>query len=62
MHRLSAYHRLPVISMARSLATAGKNTRQKIVVKNPVVDMDGDEMTRIIWQEIKNKVNECYRL
>jgi isocitrate dehydrogenase len=25
-------------------------------VKNPVVDMDGDEMTRIIWQLIKEKL------
>lgn len=29
---------------------------RKIKVKNPVVEMDGDEMTRIIWQEIKDKV------
>jgi isocitrate dehydrogenase len=28
----------------------------KIKVKNPVVEMDGDEMTRIIWLEIKNKL------
>ncbi|MGN8116217.1 NADP-dependent isocitrate dehydrogenase [Labrys sp. 22185] len=28
----------------------------KIKVANPVVDMDGDEMTRIIWQQIKNKL------
>lgn len=28
----------------------------KIKVKNPVVDMDGDEMTRIIWKEIKNQL------
>ncbi|HET9159267.1 MAG TPA: NADP-dependent isocitrate dehydrogenase [Caulobacteraceae bacterium] len=28
----------------------------KIVVQNPVVDMDGDEMTRIIWQLIKDKL------
>jgi isocitrate dehydrogenase len=28
----------------------------KIVVKNPVVDMDGDEMTRIIWDLIKQKL------
>ncbi|KAG2229809.1 hypothetical protein INT48_005471 [Thamnidium elegans] len=28
----------------------------KIVVKNPVVDLDGDEMTRIIWQFIKEKL------
>jgi len=26
---------------------------KKIKVANPVVDMDGDEMTRIIWQLIK---------
>ena len=28
----------------------------KIVVQNPVVDLDGDEMTRIIWQAIKDKL------
>ncbi len=28
----------------------------KIKVKNPVVDLDGDEMTRIIWKMIKDKL------
>src|SRR6478752_3130595 len=28
----------------------------KIKVTNPVVDLDGDEMTRIIWQYIKDKL------
>ena len=28
----------------------------KIKVKNPVVELDGDEMTRIIWKFIKNKL------
>ena len=28
----------------------------KIKVKNPVVDIDGDEMTRIIWRLIKDKL------
>src|SRR3990167_3812614 len=28
----------------------------KIKVKNPVVEIDGDEMTRIIWQFIKDKL------
>ncbi len=28
----------------------------KIKVENPVVEMDGDEMTRIIWQFIKDKL------
>jgi isocitrate dehydrogenase len=28
----------------------------KIKVENPVVELDGDEMTRIIWQFIKDKL------
>jgi len=28
----------------------------KIKVDNPVVELDGDEMTRIIWQFIKDKL------
>ena len=28
----------------------------KIKVKNPVVEMDGDEMTRIIWEYIKEQL------
>ncbi|MBL6783303.1 MAG: NADP-dependent isocitrate dehydrogenase [Alphaproteobacteria bacterium] len=28
----------------------------KITVKNPVVELDGDEMTRIIWHKIKEKL------
>lgn len=38
----------------RSLST----TRQlsKIKVKTPIVELDGDEMTRIIWAKIKNKL------
>ena len=28
----------------------------KIKVANPVVEMDGDEMTRIIWKDIKDKL------
>jgi len=29
---------------------------RKIKVKNPVVELDGDEMTRIIWKDIKDRV------
>lgn len=29
---------------------------QKIIVANPVVELDGDEMTRIIWKFIKDKL------
>ena len=28
----------------------------KIRVKNPVVELDGDEMTRVIWKFIKKKL------
>ena len=31
-------------------------TFEKIKVENPVVDLDGDEMTRIIWKWIKDKL------
>ena len=33
---------------------------KKITVKNPVVELDGDEMTRIIWQQIKDKFIHPY--
>ena len=29
---------------------------QKIPVKNPIVELDGDEMTRVIWRFIKNQL------
>ena len=29
---------------------------EKIEVKNPVVELDGDEMTRIIWKKIREEV------
>jgi len=34
----------------------GEEFMTKIKVANPVVDLDGDEMTRIIWQLIKDKL------
>jgi len=42
--------------------SARKGTRPmaKIKVANPVVELDGDEMTRIIWAEIKNKLIHPY--
>src|SRR5688572_19371351 len=33
---------------------------EKIKVANPVVELDGDEMTRIIWQLIKEKLIHPY--
>jgi len=32
----------------------------RIKVKNPIVEIDGDEMTRIIWQKIKDKLIHPY--
>lgn len=34
----------------------------KIKVENPLVDLDGDEMTRIIWAFIKEKVYLKYNI
>jgi isocitrate dehydrogenase len=30
---------------------------KRIKVDNPVVELDGDEMTRIIWEKIKETVS-----
>ncbi|KAI9780673.1 MAG: Isocitrate dehydrogenase [NADP], mitochondrial precursor (Oxalosuccinate decarboxylase) [Geoglossum umbratile] len=43
---------------ARTMADAKMG--QKIKVKNPVVELDGDEMTRIIWKDIKDKFIHPY--
>ena len=32
----------------------------KIKVENPVAELDGDEMTRVIWQLIKDKVRQPF--
>ena len=32
----------------------------KISVKNPIVELDGDEMTRIIWAFIKDQLIQPY--
>ena len=39
----------------RNLVNYGFATK-KIVVKNPVAELDGDEMTRIFWQYIKDEL------
>ncbi|KAK7724349.1 NADP-dependent isocitrate dehydrogenase [Diaporthe eres] len=46
---------LRIAGIMRTMATASK-----IKVKNPVVELDGDEMTRIIWEDIKNKFIHPY--
>lgn len=42
----------PVVSSMLSRNYSGK----RIEVKNPVVELDGDEMTRVIWEKIKEKL------
>ena len=39
----------------------GPMNMQKIKVSGTVVEMDGDEMTRIIWQFIKDKLIQIGR-
>jgi hypothetical protein len=36
--------------------TAGMTAMAKIKVANPIVELDGDEMARIMWSFIKNKL------
>ena len=41
-------------------STSSNGGFKKIKVKNPVVELDGDEMTRIIWKDIKDKFIHPY--
>lgn len=45
----------PVVPVALFHQSRYNMAAQKIKVKNPVVELDGDEMTRVIWQVIKDK-------
>ena len=70
--RFAQANRQPILSFAKPSAlsrpiAAGISHRRtmasqipKIKVKNPVVELDGDEMTRIIWQDIKDKFIHPY--
>ncbi|EKM57269.1 uncharacterized protein PHACADRAFT_254949 [Phanerochaete carnosa HHB-10118-sp] len=42
--------------MARGFANSVPRYQEKIMVKNPVVELDGDEMTRIIWKKIREEL------
>lgn len=42
--------------MFSSTPRMGEGRDGKIAVKNPVVELDGDEMTRILWAWIKEKL------
>lgn len=41
------------VATARTFSTAAG---KRIAVKNPVVELDGDEMTRVIWKMIREKL------
>lgn len=47
--------RMGTVSQSRNVSSSGK-----IQVKNPIVELDGDEMTRIIWKDIKDKFIHPY--
>ncbi|CAH2208194.1 jg1361, partial [Pararge aegeria aegeria] len=49
--RLLKYVSEQTVVSARNYGTA-----QRVVASKPVVEMDGDEMTRIIWEKIKEKL------
>ena len=38
------------------IATSDAGPMAKIKVKNPIVELDGDEMTRIIWEWIRERL------
>lgn len=44
------------MSNASANATDASTSRQRIKVDNPVVELDGDEMTRVIWKKIREEV------
>ncbi|XHG09580.1 hypothetical protein AWENTII_012628 [Aspergillus wentii] len=53
--RIFASSRWSGVTPLRSNQFRTMATDNRIKVKNPVVELDGDEMTRIIWQEIREK-------
>ena len=46
-----------VVSLSRFRPSGMLGPSSKIVVENPVVELDGDEMTRIIWKKIREEVS-----
>lgn len=58
MHFFSQYYLFVILFCQRSIfyVSFADGTAKRFVATNPVVEMDGDEMTRIIWQFIKDKL------
>ena len=51
LSRTACLRRAPTLKFPQ-----GKEDMAKIKVKNPVVELDGDERTLIIWQWIRQKL------
>ena len=45
-----------VVVVSNNIVSPSVSDKPKIKVDNPVVELDGDEMTRIIWKMIKDKL------
>ncbi|KAL6587461.1 hypothetical protein OROMI_000439 [Orobanche minor] len=54
--QLSLSTRSPNAPIRRFSAAAAAASTEKVRVQNPIVEMDGDEMTRVIWSMIKEKL------
>ncbi|KAG9126988.1 Isocitrate dehydrogenase [NADP], mitochondrial precursor (Oxalosuccinate decarboxylase) [Ceratobasidium sp. 392] len=52
--RDSSSHQI-VLVISNTMATTDASTK-RIAVKNPVVELDGDEMTRVIWKKIREEL------
>lgn len=57
---LSTTLRLSALKTSANGLRAYSTGARRIKVDNPVVDLDGDEMTRIIWSDIKEKLIHPY--
>ncbi|KAM5545410.1 hypothetical protein V8D89_001023 [Ganoderma adspersum] len=44
------------VALYRGFASTTLRMQNKIAVQNPVVELDGDEMTRIIWKKIREEL------
>ncbi|KAI0649696.1 isocitrate dehydrogenase [Trametes meyenii] len=56
-HSLGGRQYAPVFTIVqRGFASSTARMQNKIVVQNPVVELDGDEMTRIIWKKIREEL------
>lgn len=53
-------HRLAARNGSQQPSRSASSKTRKIKVKNPIVELDGDEMARIIWQDIKDRFIKPY--